>query len=304
LLALVGLGCSDDGTTSTTGTTPPSTVDFIQLSYEVMPGYGFMVDYFDDPYQERGEFTAQLETDLIPDVFSAAGMDYTKLDSDTVPGGYELAVNPSLQTRVPEDWAAASNTAAALGFVLFQYSVLLTDFTPSDTGNTGYAVVTFPAGTLDEKIAGDFFTHAGSVNMGLGGGFAAFGDSMYFLNITDDEGKPYSELADDVFIAELGKAATGFAGPKATVEKSGRCDARFVGNDWDTKPMGDEYLAELAELDMAKQDELKGLQAEFKTAFDAAVVKYGWDMPGPMPKRAPAPRRGWYGQHFIEIKSN
>jgi hypothetical protein len=298
LLALVSLGCSDDDATSTTGTTPPSTIDFIQMSYEVMPGYGFMVDYTDDPYMERDAFTAKLKTDLVPDIFSAVGVDYSKLETDTVPGGYELALNPSIQTRVPEDWTATTKTAAALGVVMFQYSVLLTDFTPSsEAGTSGYGAVAFPAGALDEKLAGEFFNHAAMTNMALGTGFFAFGDSMYFLNIADDAGMPFSGVADDVFIKALDDAAKSFMGAKAALSASGECDARFVENDWDTKPMGDEYWAQLSDLDQAKQDELKALQTEFKTAFEAAVMQYGWDM-APMPKRVAPPHRGYFGKRF------
>lgn len=282
-LALAGLACSggDDSSTSdsSTSTEPPAyTPDEIQVSYEVMPGAGdFMVMYSDDPYMERAAFTAQLEKDLVPDIFSAVGIDYTELDSDEVPGGYLLDVNPSIQTRAPEDWEATKNAAAALGYVLFQYSVLLTDFTPEDTGNTGYAVVSFPAGKLDDTLAQDFFAHAATVDMGLGGGFFAFGDSMYFLNVTDDEGMPYSGLADDTFVTKLGEAATSFETVTAKLDSSGLCDARFQGNDWDVNAKaGEDYLNELSELDQASRDKLETLQDEFKTLFTTAATQYGW----------------------------
>lgn len=302
LLSLTGLACTTEETTggTTTGETP-YVADFIQMSYEVMPGTGFMVDYSDDPYSERSAFTTQLETDLVPDIFSAVGQDFSKLDTEAVPGGYLLALNPSLQTRVPEDWAATEKSAAALGYVMLQWSVLLTDFTPKDTGNTGFGVVEFSGGTLDDKLAGDFFTHANTVNAGLGGGFFAFGNSMYFLNIADGQGMPYSGLSDDVFIAELGKAATAFTGAVAKLSSSGKCDARFVENDWDASKAGEDYLAKLSSLEQAKKDQLTALQTEFKTLFQGAVTQYGWDM-APMPKIAPPSyqRRGFYGPHFAQ----
>lgn len=284
-LAFTGLACS------------PSTVDFIQLSYEVMPGVGFdNVYHTADPYSERAAFTAQLEADLVPDIFTTLGEDYQKLDTQTVPGGYLLELNPSLQTRMPEDWAATTRAAAALGVVLLQWSVLLTDFTPSDSGNTGYGAVAFPAGTLDEEMAGDFFTYASTVNDGLGGGFFAFGDSMYFLNIADSQGQPYSGLTDEAFIAALDQAARDFTGAETKLAAQGKCDARFVENDWDGKTAGEDYWAALSDLDQARKDQLAALQDEFKTLFQGAVTQYGWDTaaPPPMP-----PRRGFYGHRFL-----
>lgn len=295
-LALLGVACSSEETGASSSTNPPPyTPDFIQISYEAMPGAGFMVDYSNDPYEERAEFTDKVKADVVPETFAAAGEDFSKLETDSVPGGYLLAVNPSLQTRVAEDWDATTKTAAALGFVMYQWSVLITDFTPSDAGNTGYGVVTFPAGALDTKMAGDFFTHASTVDDGLGGGFFAFGDSMYFLNIADSMGMPYSGLADDAFVMALKTAAEGFSGAKAELSKSGKCDSRFVENDWDGKPMGDDYLAKF---DQAGKDKLTALQTEFKGLFEGAVTQYGWDMDMPMPKKAPAQRRGFYGYRF------
>lgn len=277
-LSLTGIACSGDDTSHSTGQPPAYTPDTIQLSYEAMPGAGnFMVMYSDDPYMERAAFTTQLDKDLIPDIFSAVGMDSTKLDSDEVPGGYLLDVNPSIQTRVPEDWEATKNAAAALGYVMFQYSVLLTDFTPQDAGNTGYAVVSFPAGKLDDALAQDFFMHASTIDMGLGGGFFAFGDSMYFLNLTDSQGMPYSGLADDVFLTKLGDAATSFKTVPAKLDSSGRCDARFEENDWDVNATaGEDYLNELSALDQASKDKLKTLQDKFKVLFTAAAMQNGW----------------------------
>lgn len=278
------------------------TPDFIQLSYEAMPGAGTMVDYTDDPYGERAAFTAQLEMDLVPDIFTAVNQDFTKLDTDAVPGGYLLAVNPSLQTRVPEDWMSSEKTAAALGYVMYQWSVLLTDFTPQDMGNTGYGVVDFPVGTLDETMAGDFFNHANTVDNGLGGGFFAFGDSMYFLNITDSQGMPYSGLKDDVFTQKLGEAATSFMGANAKLGTTGKCDARFVENDWATSMTGEDYAMKFADLTQAQKDSLTALQGKFMMLFNDAVTMYGWDMP-PMPKIKTTSYRGLYGMHFYADRS-
>jgi len=303
LLALTGLACSGDdgdGTSSTTGT-PPSTVDFIQMSYEAMPGTGTTVNYADDPYSERAAFTTKLEKELIPDIFTTIGVDQTKLSTEDVPGGYQLAVNPSIQTRAPEDWTAVSRTSAALGLVMLQWSVLLTDFTPSDAGNTGFAVVSFPAGTLDDKLANDFFAHAATVDAGLGGGFFSFADSMYFLNIADSQGMPYSGLTDADFTTKLGTAVGTFTGPKAEVSQSGKCDARFVENDWDGKPMGDEYWAKLSDLDQTHHDKLQALQDKFKMLFTDAVTMYGWDMPlkgPPSPQKPGGKYRGFWGYRF------
>lgn len=308
LFSFAGLACTTEtesasGSSSSSSSSTSSssgaayTPDYIQVSYEAMPGAGTMVDYSDDPYTERAAFTAQIEKDVVPDVFTALSQDFTKLDTDATPGGYLLAVNPSLQTRVPEDWMSSEKTAAALGYVMYQWSVLLTDFTPQDAGNTGFGVVDFPAGTLDEKLAGDFFNHANTVDAGLGGGFFAFGDSMYFLNIADSQGMPYSGLTDEVFNQKLGEAATSFMGAAAKMGTMGKCEARFVENNWDKSMAGEDYAMKFADLPQAQKDSLTALQTEFMMLFNAAVTQYAWDM-APMPKIKMPSYRGMYGKHF------
>ncbi|WP_281329621.1 hypothetical protein [Polyangium sp. 6x1] len=292
LLPLALIACSDD---EGPPASPTYTPDFIQMSYEAMPGVGFMVDSTDDPYGEREAFTAELESAFVADILAAVNVD--DLASEEAPGGYQSDTNPSIQTRLPEAWADATRAAAAIGVVMLQWSVLLTDFTPEAGGETRFGVVTFPEGKLDEALAADFFAHAAKVDPGLGGGFFAFADSMYFLNIGDSQGAPFSGLDDDAFVAKLGEAAESFAPVPAEITQSGLCDARFVDNDWNALPDGDSYWEALG-VDEAGKAELLALQDEYRTLFQQAVTEYGWDMaPDPMPKTSP-PRGFWGGHRF------
>ncbi|MDC3957333.1 hypothetical protein [Polyangium jinanense] len=293
LLSLALIACSDDERASLS---PPTYApDFIQMSYEAMPGVGFMVDYTDDPYAERAAFTAELRADFVKDVLAAVNVD--DVATEDAPGGYQNDTNPSIQTRLPEAWPDATRAAAAIGVVMLQWSVLLADFTPKEGGATRFGVVTFPDGRLDEALAADFFTHAANVDAGLGGGFFAFGDAMYFLNIGDSQGAPFSGLDDDAFVAKLGEAAGSFAAVPAELTQSGQCDARFVDNDWNALPEGDSYWEALG-IDEAGKAELAALQDEYRSLFQQAVTKYGWDMaPDPMPKTSPS-RGFWGGYRF------
>ncbi|MDI3285405.1 hypothetical protein [Polyangium sp. 15x6] len=298
LLPLASSACSDDEEASPS---PPAyTPDFIQMSYEAMPGVGFMVDSTDDPYAERAAFTAELRAHFVKDIFAAVNVD--DLATEDAPGGYQNDTNPSIQTRLPDAWPDATRAAAAIGVVMLQWSVLLTDFTPKEGGATRFGVVTFPDGTLDEALAADFFAHAANVDAGLGSGFFAFGDAMYFLNIGDSQGAPFSGLDDDTFVAKLGEAAGSFAAAPAELTQSGQCDARFVDNDWGALPEGDSYWEALG-VDEAGKAELVALQDAYRSLFQQAVTEYGWGMaPDPMPKTSP-PRGFWGGYRVARAPS-
>jgi hypothetical protein len=254
----------------------------LQLSYEAIPGVGVVlpqgtVDTSGSDFADKLEFTQDVFATLVPDVMAAVDVEFADVDSEITPGGFLLETSPSMQTRlVASDFAdvdaTADRLAAALGYTMYQFSVLVTDFTAVE-GATGYAVVRFPEGALTPDLAQAFFAHAATVDGGLGGGYTAFDDDMIFLNVRDDAGEPFSGLDDAAFFAGLEQAADSFADAEAAFLESGFADARFVGNDWEVAPDGSEYLATLG---AGAQEALDPLQAAFAQIVDDAAATYGW----------------------------
>jgi len=244
------------------------------ISYEALPSVGLEVSFDAATYAEREAITAEAEATIVPEVFALLDMDAAAAETQVTPGGYLLNTNASLQTRLPVAGEEADRFAAAVGYVFSQWSVLVTDFSAAD-GGTGYAVVSFPEGALDADLAHAYFEHAAGVAEGLGGGYTAFGDSMYFLNVRGADG-PYSGLEDPDFIALLGRAADGFGQADATIAESGAVEARFVGNDWDSAPDGADYLAVLGGPDTPVAAALADLAATWNARVLEIANEKGW----------------------------
>lgn len=213
-----------------------------RLFYEAVPGAQVQAGTLESaPFAVRNAFAARVAGELVPAVLRALGHDPAAAVTELTVGGWRLRTNPSLHTALPLADAEADRLAAALGFVLRQDSVLVADLTQGD-GRTGSVLVTLPRLTPDR--AQRFFAHAATVHAGLGGGYTAFGDVLLFLNVTGDDGQPYSGLSDGAFADALGRAARGF--PAARLTATGLADARFVGNDWTAAPDGEDYARRLA----------------------------------------------------------
>ncbi|ACY13806.1 hypothetical protein [Haliangium ochraceum] len=255
----------------------------LQLSYEAIPGLGVAldqgtIDTSPSSYAERDEFTREIFDDLIPEVMAAVDIDIVTTESELAPGGFLFETNPAMQTRIDADADAdAERLAAALGYVMYQWSVLITDF-DDDQGATGYVVVRFTEAALTAERAQAFFLHASEVDVGLGGGYSAFGDDMIFLNVLDSEGTPFSGLNDDEFQSGLEQAASTFADTSVNVVEVGTAAARFVENDWDMDPDGAGYLSRLNGVDM---EALEQLQGDFEARIATAAERYGWDVGTP-----------------------
>jgi hypothetical protein len=226
-------------------------------------------------YADRAAFAAKVKDELLADIFRAVGVDPAKVRTEMTPGGYLLRTNSSLQSRTVVDWRQADRVAAALGYVLRQSSVLVSDLADAK-GGTGLAVVRFPRGTLTAAMADSFFQHAAKIHKGLGGGFTAFGDEMIFLNVRDDAGKPYSELNDRDFARGLRAAAMSFKDGRAKLVRAGQARAKFVGNSWRQKPNGEDYVALLGGSTDPAVLRLKPVQDRHTTMIMEAAERWGW----------------------------
>lgn len=235
------------------------------FSYETLNFDIHKVDPKTISYDKRVEITEEAKQTELPKILDLLKISADKLSTKVMPGGYLLETNASLQSSFEVDDKTADLFAAALGYVFRQWSVLVTDFAPAGDGNTAYGVVTFDHAVTGPE-ADAFFKHAASVNKALGQGYTAFDDEMFFLNIADSQGKPYSGVDDKAFLADLGKAAESFAAQKVKMTGSGRADARFIENDWKGSPEGEDYAKRLGE-------ELTGKLKLLRAAHDAELAK-------------------------------
>lgn len=251
----------------------PADAPTLLFSYEALAFDALGLDGSKAGYDDRAAFTRQVLQDEVPAILAATGIDPAAVETEVTPGGYLLNTNASLQSSFEADEATADRFAAAVGYVFRQWSVLVTDFTPEGEGNTGYAVVTFADHAPSGPEAQAFFEHAASVNEGLGGGYTAFGQDLFFLNVTDDEGAPYSGIDDETFVADLTRAAESYTATPVSVTRFGRVDARFVGNDWEASPEGEDYAATLGP-DLTAT--LAALRAAHDQALLAAAEEHGW----------------------------
>jgi hypothetical protein len=214
------------------------------FSYEVINFDIHKIDPAKLSYDKRVELTQAALNDEIPKILDMLKLPADKISTLMMPGGYKLETNASLQSSFEADDKTADTFAAALGYTFRQWSVLVTDFAPQGEGDTAYGVITFDH-AVSSSEADAFFKHAAKVNPALGSGFTAFDEEMFFLNVTDGEGKPYSGVDDKTFLADLAKAAQSYTAQKAVMTGTGRADARFIENDWKSSPDGEDYAKRL-----------------------------------------------------------
>jgi hypothetical protein len=235
------------------------------FSYEVINFDVHKIDPAKLPYGKRAEFAEAALRDEVPKIIDLLKLPADKISTLMMPGGYKLETNASLQSSFEVDDKTADVFAAALGYTFRQWSVLVTDFAPQGEGDTAYGVITF-----DHAVSGAeadaFFKHAAKVNPALGGGFTAFDEEMFFLNVTDAEGKPYSGVDDKTFLADLAKAAQDYTAEKVQMTGTGRADARFIENDWNASPDGEDYAKRLGET-------VTGGLKVLRSGHDAALAK-------------------------------
>lgn len=243
------------------------------ISYEAIPSAQVALDLDGAAYAEREAATEAVLADIAPQVIGAVGLDPAAVETEVTPGGYLLNTNASLQARADIDDVEATRLAAALGYVLRQWSVLVSELDDA-AGRTAYVTVRFPEGALTPELAHAFFEVAAKVDEGLGGGYTAFGDEMIFLNVRGGDGTPYSGLDDLDFAALLGQAAGGFEGAQAAIAGAGRAEARFVGNDWEAAPDGEDYAATLDDAELLAT--LDRLRAEHTALMETMGAEFGW----------------------------
>lgn len=245
------------------------------LSYEAIPSAQVDLPGLERAtYEQRAELTRESARVLVPEILTVMEVNPGKAETEVTPGGYLLHTNASLQTKVPLAEGQAPRLAAALGYVFRQYSVLVSDFGRKD-GETGYVAISFPKGALDASLAQRFFEAAAERDEGLGGGYTALGDTMYFLNVRDSSGAPYSRLADETFAGLLGEVAAEF-GEGASVAGSGHAEALFVGNEWTEDRDGEAYVAQLGGGDAPELARLNILRDRHTAMVLAAADRYGW----------------------------
>lgn len=179
----------------------------------------------DTSFETRQRLTERARDELVPAILRAMGLDQLQTTTELRMGGYRLQTNPSLHTTAPLADAPADRLAAAIAWTFRQDSVLVADFAGGD-GSTGYALVRFPDGGLTPATAQRFFEAAAKVHEGLSGGYTAFGDTLLFLNLRGDDGRPYSGLSDADFTTALHRTVAVF--PGATLTETGLVDARLV----------------------------------------------------------------------------
>jgi hypothetical protein len=237
------------------------------FSYEVLNFDVHKIDAAKLSYDKRAELTAAALEDELPRIVAALQLPADKIATLMMPGGYKLETNASLQSSFEVDNKTADLFAAALGYTFRQWSVLVTDFAPEGPGDTAYGVITFEH-AISGPEADAFFKHAAKINPALGAGFTAFDEEMFFLNVTDAQGKPYSGIDDKAFLADLGRAAQSYAAEKVEMTGSGRSDARFIENDWQSSPEGEDYAKRLG-------DELAGKLKPLRNSYDAKLAGAG-----------------------------
>lgn len=247
--------------------------DIHLISYEAIPSVQADIDLAGATWAQRAELTAAVRDRLAPQVIAALGMDAAALETDLTPGGYLLNTNASLQARGPVTEIEAIRLAAALGYVLRQWSVMVSRL-DDDLGDTGYVVVSFPEDALTPETAQAFFESAAALDEGLGGGYTAFGDEMIFLNVRDGEHHPYSGIEDIAFAALLGQAAGAFSGAELMITGAGYAHALFVGNDWNAAPDGGDYALTLNDPELL--GELDTLRAEHDALVGEFADRFGW----------------------------
>ncbi len=255
-----------------------SVVPAHQLSVEAVPGAsteaGAHLDREAMSYEELLAFTQDVQGEVLPDLLMALDLDERDLDEDLGPGGYALQTSPSLQLKVPLDDEGATRLAAALGLAWSQESVLVTDWSEGD-GGTAFGAVRFVGHAPSEDEAQAFFAWAAGINGGLGGGYTAFDDTLYFLNLRGDDGQPYSGLEDEAFLAALTEAASTWTEGAVSLMETGEAQSWLVANDWAAAPSGEQYAAILGE-DAPLLAAVEAAASEHAALLTAAAEDGGW----------------------------
>lgn len=265
VLGLSSLGCGLDVQPLPSVELDGSTL----LSYEVIPSTDIVpadCDYTSVGYETREVFTQQMLEDYDGQIMAILGLDIPGFSVQVTPGGCLLETNPSLQaSALIENFShdSALELAAAYGLVYQQASVSVTDF--DHMGTIAYASVQFETGALDAALAQEFFEHANSIADGLGEGYTAFGDSMFFINLAPS-GAPdsyYSNLVDEVFRYALSLAVDEWTGAAVELVQRDSDDLSVVSveNDWAEDPNGSAFSAYFDEAELAA---LTDLQAQFR----------------------------------------
>lgn len=212
-------------------------------------------------YAAKAAFTEQIRAAFLDRIVTGMGLG-GQITTTVRPGGYLLGTNPSFQSTLQgSDDSPCDRFAAAAGFVFEQESVLVWRFA---VGDVGYGQVGFPDGTLDDKVAQEFFVHAASVNDALRGGYSAVADTMVFINLRDATGKPYSMTDDATLFASLQQAVGSYPAGTAKWIGGGVTNAHLVANTWRTNADGADYLSKLSDVPQVVEN-LKTLRAEFET---------------------------------------
>jgi hypothetical protein len=225
-----------------------SAQNFIYVAYQAIPGTRTgWPDIARLDYSARQRLSEDVQRRILPDVVHTLGLQAMALETQIVPGGYLLRTDPSFVTRFPPmEEEAALRFAAALGYVLRQDSMLVFAVDQSN-GQSSTVRMRFAGNCLTPQTAQRFFEQAARASKGLGGGYTAFGCEMLFINLRDDEGKPYSGLDDAAFAAALERATRGFA-PPATVAGSFRARTVLIGEGWPGSKGGALYIQRLGSL--------------------------------------------------------
>ncbi len=248
---------------------PAAAQTSLLFSYEAMPSAQIVLPKAKTaPYADRERLARAAADELVPAIIDALKLDPTRARTEVAPGGFLLETDPSLQTTLPVGHADARRLAAALGYVLRQGSVLVSDC--NDAGSTmAYAAIRFDR-PLDADLAHKFFLHAAGIEKGLGGGYSVTGGRMLFINLAGADGKKFSGLDDNTFVAGLRRASQSF--PGAVLAASGTCRAYLVENDWSKATNGEEYATELG----PGGGGLMLLRLKHTAMVESFASRYGW----------------------------
>lgn len=246
-----------------------------QLSYEAIPS-----TRIDKPtptrrdYARREAFARAVLDKIVPRVFDALALDDAQARTHLAPGGYLGKTSVSLQCQWPGTREQTERVAAALGYVLRQQSVLISQ--PRAPGEGSALVrVAFARAPPDARLAQRFFEHAGKVDAGLLGGYTAVGDELWFINLRDAQQKPYSGLDDQRFAQALREATASFRRAKTRVAGVDGVTAWLVDNDWTARPQGEAYLARLPN-DAALRARLLELRQQHQALTEETARRERW----------------------------
>lgn len=247
-----------------------------QLSVEALPSTTARPDLDRQAmsYEELEAFTQGALDEVAPDVIEALGWGDQGVELSLSPGGYQGDTSPAMQIRVSCSDAQASRFAAAFGLTFTQDSALIMDWS-DPAGGTAWASVRFLDGPPSGDEADAFFDWAIASNPGLAGGYTGFGDTLFFLNLDDEAGVPYSGLDDQAFVDALEHAAATYTEGAVVFDGSGGQQAWLVANAWDAAPSGEDYLAALGD-DPALVAALQAANEEAGDLLEGAAEDGGW----------------------------